>query len=259
MREPFGKAGLIVGIVALVAAMAGGAYAASGGLTSKQKKEVKEIAKSVQGTGPAGSQGPAGANGTNGANGKDGTNGTPGKDGTNGAPGSPWTAGGTLPSKATETGVWSVGHIENTTQFPGASGNPINVPVSFPIPLASELDYFHAHFIQANNKEFVVRVTPAAEVLEEEIVQPDCPGTVDAPSAKPGNLCVYTGKAHSLKPFKNLLSELDGLPSESGFTNPASGESGASVAGSTLEMFWEAADAATADVEGLGTWAVTAP
>jgi hypothetical protein len=245
-----------VGIVALIAAMAGGAYAASGGLTSKQKKEVKAIAKSFQGAGPAGSQGPAGANGTSG---KDGANGTAGKDGTNGAPGSPWTAGGTLPSKATETGVWSVGHIENTTQFPGASGNPINVPVSFPVPLASELDYFHVHFIQKNNKEFVVRVTPAEEVLEEEIVQPDCPGTVDAPSAKPGNLCVYTGRAHGLKPFKNLLSEFDGLPSESGFTNPASGESGAAVAGSTLEMFWEATDAATADVEGFGTWAVTAP
>jgi hypothetical protein len=77
LREPFGKAGLTVAVIALVFAMLGGAYAA-GGLTSKQKKEVKAIAKSFQGTGPAGAagpagpQGPAGAKGDSGAGGKEG-------------------------------------------------------------------------------------------------------------------------------------------------------------------------------------------
>ena len=59
IREPFGKAGLIVAIVALVAASVGGAYAANhnggkhhkksknnAGLNGKQKKQVKNISKS---------------------------------------------------------------------------------------------------------------------------------------------------------------------------------------------------------------------
>ena len=44
IREPFGKAGTVIGIVALVFAMVGGAFAA-GALTAKQKKEVEKIAK----------------------------------------------------------------------------------------------------------------------------------------------------------------------------------------------------------------------
>ena len=48
IREPFGKAGLTVAILALVLAMVGGAYA-SGALTGKQKKEVKKIAKKYAG------------------------------------------------------------------------------------------------------------------------------------------------------------------------------------------------------------------
>jgi hypothetical protein len=80
LREPFGKAGLTVAVIALVFAMLGGAYAATG-LNSKQKKEVKKIAKSFQGTGPAGAAGPAGAKGDTGAAGSNGQNGAPGKDG----------------------------------------------------------------------------------------------------------------------------------------------------------------------------------
>jgi hypothetical protein len=110
IREPFGKAGLTVAILALVFAMVGGAYAASGGLTGKQKKEVEKIAKKYAGkTGPAGSQGPAGpagAKGDTGTNGKDGTNGTNGKEGPEGKQGKDGTTGftETLPSGETETG-----------------------------------------------------------------------------------------------------------------------------------------------------------
>ena len=46
-REPFGKAGLIVAIVALVAAIGGTALAASG-LNSKQKKEVDKDRQEVR-------------------------------------------------------------------------------------------------------------------------------------------------------------------------------------------------------------------
>ncbi len=95
IREPFGKAGLTVAILALVMALVGGAYAATK-LNGTQKKEVEKIAKKYAGkTGSAGSQGlagPAGAKGDTGTNGKDGANGT-----------DSFTA--TLPSGKTETGA----------------------------------------------------------------------------------------------------------------------------------------------------------
>jgi hypothetical protein len=109
IREPFGKAGLIVACLALVFAMVGGAYAA-GKLTSKQKKEVEKIAKKYAGrTGLAGSQGPAGpvgVKGDTGTDGKDGTNGTNGKEGPEGKQGKDGITGfiETLSSGKTETG-----------------------------------------------------------------------------------------------------------------------------------------------------------
>lgn len=103
LREPFGKAGLIVAVVALVAAMVGGAYAANhrGKRHHKRGNPVVAVAKryskafskryskafskrfAVPGeTGPAGPQGPAGAKGDTGApgeNGKPGEKGEPGE------------------------------------------------------------------------------------------------------------------------------------------------------------------------------------
>ena len=107
LREPFGKAGLIVAVVALVAAMVGGAYAADSASTSGKrhhkanhkkkkskyvitnKKQIKpNVLKQLQGNagapGPAGPQGPAGAKGDKGDTGVAGTNGTNGTDGTDG-------------------------------------------------------------------------------------------------------------------------------------------------------------------------------
>jgi hypothetical protein len=143
LKEPFGKAGLTVGVIALVMALVGGAYAA-GGLTKSQEKQVTKIAKKYAGkpgaTGPAGAAGANGTNGKDGAAGKAGTNGlsvtsiaftgqeeaqrgepcqehggvefkssSPAAfacNGETGPEGSPWTAGGTLPSEKTETGTW---------------------------------------------------------------------------------------------------------------------------------------------------------
>ena len=93
LREPFGKAGLTVAIVALVMALVGGAYAA-GGLTKSQEKQVKKIAKKYAGkAGPAGAAGTAGAQGVPGAAGAAGKDGTNGTDGDDGAPGTPGTDG----------------------------------------------------------------------------------------------------------------------------------------------------------------------
>jgi hypothetical protein len=102
LREPFGKAGLTVAVIALVFAMLGGAYAA-GKLTSKQKKEVEKIAKKFQGTGPAGAQGSAGANGKDGAAGEKGATGPAGPQGPAGPAGSAGPAGADGKSVVSET------------------------------------------------------------------------------------------------------------------------------------------------------------
>ena len=80
-REPFGKAGLTVAILALVMAFVGGAYAA-GGLTKSQEKQVTKIAKKY-----AGKPGAPGTNGTNGSPGAKGDTGAAGAAGTNGTNG----------------------------------------------------------------------------------------------------------------------------------------------------------------------------
>ena len=70
--------------------------------------------------GSGGPAGPAGANGKDGAQGDkgpegqqglQGKQGEPGPEGEKGEEGSPWTAGGTLPSGETETGIWAFGWL----------------------------------------------------------------------------------------------------------------------------------------------------
>jgi Collagen triple helix repeat (20 copies) len=174
LREPFGKAGLTVAVIALVFAMLGGAYAATG-LNSKQKKEVKAIAKSFQGTGPAGAPGAAGAKGDNGtqgvkgdtgATGPQGAQGPQGKQGIQGPQGNtgnPWTAGGTLPSGESEYGDWAAG----LGQF------PLLTAISFVIPYPGE-EGPEWHFLRS---------------IEEPTEE--CPGNASEPSAAPGHLCIY--------------------------------------------------------------------
>ncbi len=91
----------------------------------------------------------------------------------NGKEGSPWTAGGTLPPGATETGVWSaVG--EGANLFTG-SGVEIVAPMSFSVKLAEPIPASHAHW--ANDPGFTSL----------------CLGGASDPKAKPGELCVYEG------------------------------------------------------------------
>jgi hypothetical protein len=198
LREPFGKAGLTVAILALVMAMVGGAWAAVG-LNGKQKKEVTTIAKKYAGKpGATGPQGPAGTNGTNGTNGEKGAKGDTGANGKsvavtpiakpgcsgnggaevkqedaasgvevcNGEPGV-IHPGETLPPGATETGAWG---FEEEAPLGEAS-----TAISFPIQLVESLDASHVHYLG-------LAATPTSE----------CPGSPVAPQAETGNLCVYT-------------------------------------------------------------------
>jgi hypothetical protein len=213
IHQKLGTAGFIISIVALVAALGGGAYAASGGLSGKQKKEVEKIAKKVATPGPAGATGatgPAGAPGAKGdagaagANGTNGTNGTNGKsvtvvkinEGTSGCEerggalvkqegpgpgvevcnGAGAEGGGfpeTLPSEATEKGVWHFVSAGNVEEF---------APISFAIPL-SEVD----------------AETITVSLLQPGQVSAGCVGSSEEPKAEPGFLCAYSSEFGSSK------------------------------------------------------------
>jgi hypothetical protein len=232
IHNRFGTAGLVVGIVALVAAVAGTALAA-GGLTKQQEKQVTKIAKKYAGkpgaTGPAGAAGPAGAVGLAGAAGSQGTAGAKGATGATGPTGAPWPAGGTLPSKATQTGVWSIGEVFHPV---GA----VSIPISFTIPLVAGLTGTHT---------FVVPVGGP--------VPPECENSEHAgaaspanPEAKSGNLCVFETQFEHAEPLIVCKPSV-------GFAEcvePAG--AGTSVSGAL--MITEITSEASV---GLGTWAVT--
>jgi len=209
LKEPFGKAGLTVAVIALVFAMLGGAYAASG-LNGKQKKEVKSIAKKFAGkpgapgaTGPAGAAGPVGPAG---ANGKDGTNGTNGTNGTSvtgvaatvaecpaggvkytSASGSKAICNGQtgftekLPSGKTETGMFTV---PTDAGAPPLSASLFSL--SFNIPLAAAPT--DLGIVRQNGKEYYY---DEAAGERKERAPLFCTGTVADPTAPSGKLCLY--------------------------------------------------------------------
>jgi len=221
-HDRFGTAGVVLGVIALILALGGTALAAKGALTGKQKKEVEKIAKKY--AGKPGAPGANGKDGTNGTNGKDGTNGTNGADGKSvavtpieegdeeceerggalveqegaasgtevcngaegeqGIEGEPWTPESELPSGATETGTWTSGFIKDTTAYPGFFKD-LQMPISFPIKLSEEdAANVDARVILPNGEEYSA---------EAEVPQTQCDGNAGAPSADPGNLCIYVG------------------------------------------------------------------
>jgi|SRR5215218_3454821 len=162
LRNRIGVPG-IISVVALVFAMAGGAYAAKKYVITSTSQIKPSVLKALKGqAGPAGAPGAPGAAGAKGDRGEVGANGTNGTNGTNGVDGSPWTAGGTLPGNATETGVWGAGFR--------AAGLYLD-PISFQIPLEE---------------------APKAVLVAAGASKPGCPGIEDgAPTAEPGTLCIY--------------------------------------------------------------------
>jgi hypothetical protein len=216
-------------------------------------------------TGAAGSNGKDGTNGTNGAAGtsvtveefageKEGhceTNGGSkftvgasksfacnGKKGNNGAPGAPgpagdpWTAGGTLPVGSTETGAWSVpAPVTGTEESPGSAQS--RVPISFPIPLANELNFAHTEYVKKG------------------AIGANCTGTAENPTAPSGFLCVYAsiepsgenGGSGNITVFLKAGGSLSPPPF------------GASKSGSVLITTITQVEAGQQDL--LGTWAVT--
>jgi hypothetical protein len=207
-----------------------GAAGAAGlaGATGAQGPKGENGSAGGQGTkgetgpaGPAGPQGPKGSNGANGNEGPEGPQGPTGVTGPQGPEGSPWTAGGTLPSGRTETGAWSV-------KVTGQKESGVSTSISFTLPL----------------KTAPTTTNYVTETEEEEHKVPvGCEGgTIEKPTAKPGNLCVYQA--------------IDfGPEAPPGFFNPGSHTigGGASTTGTVME-FNCPEEICTA----LGNWAVTA-
>ena len=257
IREPFGKAGLMVAVMALVFAMVGGAYAASGGLSGKEKKEVERIAKKVAGkpglvrVGGTPTPGAPGAPGKDGAVGKEGPQGNPGSSVTNtvvaasetgkceGHGGSEFRVGAgaptfacnggtgfteTLPSGKTEAGVWAGSIYEFGP-----------VPITFVLPLSAPIG------------EADTKLIPEGGTPPPECENSGHPGTasVENPEAEPGFFCVYVGDLVESEVFRVLTP---------------GGGSGAGVAGSYVILDAKpSVPGATENGHGRGTWAVTAP
>jgi len=266
IRDQLGTAGLIIGVVALIAALAGGALGASGDNATTSKAKVVKGPRGPKGPkgatgvpGAPGSQGPAGANGKDGAAGAKGDKGDPGssgepgksvtvtaatllqcaelggavvkeqgaasgievcngkegKEGAEGPEGQPWTPNKTLPVGATETGGYG---------FSGAASGEVVTAISFTIQLAQPLAPTNVHF-----------VTEAEQTAHSV---PACPGSLAAPSALSGELCVYEGTLNNAGvPVVETLS----------FAGP-----GTSRAGATLTSIVGAGAS-----YGAGSWAVT--
>jgi hypothetical protein len=211
--------------------------------------------------GPAGPQGPAGAAGA-GSPGPEGKAGAAGESVTLGtakvgkkageceAGGTTVSVGGkaeavcngkngttgfteTLPSKKTETGVWSFGFLS------AESASPTLVPIaSFSIPLASPLGASQVHYINTAGEEVLGSFFETPPVTQPST---ECFGTAAKPSAEPGNLCIYTTKS------------LDTQSASGSIIDPSTETSGASTSGATA-LFKGEKGGSVAE----GTWAVTA-
>ncbi len=260
----------VAATLALVFAMSGGALAATHYLITSTKQISPKVLKSLHGAtgarGPAGPAGPAGAGGAGGAKGENGANGTNGTNGTSvtsktlgkgeggcaeggseftsasgktsacngakGATGNPWTAGGTLPSGATETGVWSFGPLKATTAHPFLPVASFTIPLKEPIISGAECPEN-----EPLNEHCVAQILPPSTTSSK------CTGTVETPTAAPGYLCVYVQATAELTLKEMALLSL-------GF------EPGASTAGAVMAIGGESGVKEAA--EARGTWAVTA-
>jgi hypothetical protein len=271
IREPFGTAGLIVACLALVLATTGAALAA-GGLTKSQEKQVAKIAKKeakkyagkTGPAGPTGPQGPAGTNGKDGAAGPQGPTGDTGakgekgergERGPRGEKGEPWTAGGTLPPGATETGVWGGGSVENAT-------SPAVLlrffPISFVVPLAKAPEAIFVGPTEASASGCPGR--GGGEGTGQESFPP-APTEAEKyvptiPRADPGKLCVYAGPLFENAQFWAFTREgyFEGSwhyeeVEELGGQPPVVMQTGTSVVINCL---------LNRNCVGTGTWAVTA-
>jgi len=243
--------GTVIATIALLFAMTGGAYAAKKYLITSTKQISPSVLKALKGasgkagpagpagpvgaagagtagpTGPQGPAGPGGPGGPGGETGPQGPQGIQGKEGKKGEIGSPWTAGGTLPSNATETGIWGFGPAQ--TQ----QGVLTESIVSFPIPLAATATVT-PHYINSAGEEVHVGPTTTPPTGCGSPV-----GTITEPKADPGNLCIYELSLFHAEAFTEGIIPF--------------GKVGAQV------QFFLTGVGPENEPKGSGSWAVTAP
>jgi collagen triple helix repeat protein len=281
LRNRFGIPGVISVVALVFAMLGGAYAAnnsSDGGATASAKaKRGPKGPKGATGpagpAGPAGPQGPAGANGKDGANGTNGSPGAPGAagksvvsssfegtdepggaeceeaggvqfqvegsstkqfacNGANGEDGSPWTAGGTLPVGATETGTWDLSGpstcitVDSEQKCTAYNFTGPSASISFTVPLESPIEGSKAIFIPAGGPN------------------PDptnCSGSVEAPKAASGYLCVYAHSQGTGVPTPLIVSP---------GAQPGTGRSGA-------VFLFIGMDTSTNPPNAFGSWAVT--
>jgi hypothetical protein len=158
----------------------------------------------------------------------------------------------TLPPGATETGAWSFA-VSNNIRLQ-------RVPISFPIPLAASLSTAgcpsgsecHIHIAPVLVQEGKIGAEPgelcddkSGTELKEceapyELTRQDCPSTVAAPTAEPGNLCIYIKFVEAVN-----LADL-------AYEDPGNSSGEVGTTGLILGMETTGAEGG----EGEGTWAV---
>ena len=161
-----------------------------------------------------------------------------------------------LPPEATETGTWSVSANASGIWY---------TPISFPIPLAEPVESpecahkipgpeCHAPVVLVLVQEGKIGAEPG-ELCEgksgeeqtecEEsykLIQQKCPSTAEAPTAMPGNLCIYISKIENTYTGEFIHND------------PANGsESDVGTTGLMLGV-----DVTGSEATDWGTWAVTA-
>ena len=234
----------VIAGLALVFAMTGGAYAAKKYLITSTKQISPSVLKALQGKagaagapgaagaqgaqGPAGPAGSAGAGGAKGETGPAGVKGEKGATGATGAKGATGASGATgftetLPKGKTEIGTWAA--------FGRAVPDSATVvaPISFPIPLAVP-----GQAVYLNQEE-----------TENEVKTGVCTGTVAAPTAPVGTLCIYTASS-IIEGFFPPEIRFNGLENE---YEPSG----------TLLRFGRQETTGQVILAQSGSWAVTAP
>lgn len=193
----------VVATLALFFAMTGGAIAAKHYLIDSTSQINPKVLKKLHG-----------------ATGAPGAPGTPGKAGENGKEGPQGPAGpfpATLPSGKTLTGEYSVAGFDPEGAKEAADAFS-SVSFAYPLPAPAPI-----HFVRAGEHG------PAA-----------CPGTYKAPTAQPGNICLYEYEG------ANVLSFFY-WDQSTGTSNGRIGFNVSAIANGTGNFFTE------------GTWAATAP
>jgi hypothetical protein len=211
-----------VAALALFVALGGGSYAALSSDNGGGDKTAKVAEKGKRG--PRGPAGPAGAAGA------------PGPQGSPGAAGSNASFPSTLPSGHTLVGTYAARGTSNGN-LTAPTGQTAVAAISFSIPLASP------------PQVGMLRQAGMGEPGDPSATR--CPGSAAAPSAAPGELCIYeTSRIINGSPPTPDICQAGGLVC----SNTGAGVS--STEGVVLQFH---PSLVNQNYGSYGTWAVTAP